>query len=311
MLISIIICTRDRADDLRQTLLSLAAVAIPHGCRCELLVVDNASSDHTPAVIAEASLPHMTVRALHEPKPGQSNARNLGLAESRGEILVFTDDDLRYSPEWLEAMSGPLRRGAADAVSGAMSLAPHLERAWMGSMHRIWLAAPPEDTRAGAELVGANMAFRREVLAKVPRFDPELGPGALGFGDDTLFGYQLERAGYRLATLPLRTEHHFLPERLTRASFLSHAKKLGKSGAYLAHHWEHKNLRASRLNFYRKIVQLEVWRGTHRAEIQQAEGMHPSEMHHLRSLHIYGQALVEMRRPRNYEHYGLAKKTDF
>ncbi len=308
--LTIILCTRNRADDLRETLRSLGGVAIPEGCTSELLVVDNASCDHTPQVIAETRLPNMIIRHLHEPKPGQSNARNLGLAEARGEIVIFTDDDLRYPLEWLEAMSGPLLRREADGSSGAMRLAPHLERAWMGPMHRIWLAAPLEEPD-GANFVGANMAFRREVLDKVPGFDPELGPGALGFGDDSLFGQQFLEAGYRLVTVPLRTEHHFLPERLTRASFLGHAKKLGMSGAYTAHHWEHQNMRMARLQLLRKIGQLAVWRGTHRAEVERSEGMHASEMHHLRSLHIYGYSLIERRRPRNYERHGLVKKTSF
>ena len=308
MLLSIIVGTHNRADDLRETIRSLGGVNIPSGCACELLIVDNASQDHTPTVIRETRLTNMTVQALHEKKVGLSNARNLGISRANGEIILFTDDDLRYPADWLEAMSGPLIRREAHIVAGAMRLASHLERAWMGPMHRIWLAAPLEDSPASkGNLVGANMALRREVLSKVPRFDPELGPGALGFGDDSLFGQQLLEAGYQFATVPLRTEHHFLPERLTRSSFLSHAKKLGQSGAYTAHHWEHKEMRTARIHLIKKIMQLAVWRTAHRAETQQEEGMHPSEMHHLRSLHIYGNALIERRRPRNYERHGLVK----
>ena len=308
--ISIIICTRDRADDLRETLNSLGSVAVPEGCSCELLVVDNASRDHTPQIVAEIKMPNMTLRALREPKPGQCHARNLGLAEASGEIVVFTDDDLRYPIEWLEEMTTPLLRGEAHAATGAMRLAPHLERPWMEPMHRIWLAAPPGEKKAGptTNLVGANMAFRREVLDKVPAFDTELGPGALGFGDDNLFSHQLLEAGYTLVSMPLRTEHHFLTDRLTRASFLNHAKKLGMSGAYTAHHWEHQAMRTARANLLKKIVQLTIWRATHRAEVERAEGMHASEMHHLRSLHIYGHFLIERRRPRNYDRHGLVKR---
>ncbi len=310
MKISIILCTRDRAKDLQETLRSLDGVAIPGGLGCELLLVDNASADDTPQVIEAARMTRMNVRRLREPKAGQSRARNRGLAEAQGEIIVFTDDDLRYPSDWLEAMSRPLREGKLDAVTGAMRLAPHLERSWMGPMHRLWLAAPPEEgAKFAGNLVGANMAFRREVLSRVPGFDPELGPGANGFGDDTLFGHQLLEAEYRMEAIPLRTEHHFLPERLTRTSFLNHAKKLGKSGAYTDHHWEHSETRLPRLQLAKKIVQIALWRKAHPAEVAQAEGMHPSEMHHLRSLHLYGSSLVESRRPRNYERHGLVKIT--
>ena len=307
MLISIILCTHDRAKDLQATLRSLDGVMIPEGCECELLLVDNASADDTPQVIAAARMTNMIVRRLREPKAGKSRAGNLGLTEARGDIFVFTDDDLRYPPDWLKAMSGPLRDGRCDAVTGAMRLAPHLERPWMGPMHRLWLAAPPEEAANKINLVGANMAIRREVLRRVPGFDPELGPGARGFGDDTLFGHQLLEAGYTIGTVPLRTEHHFLPERLSRASFLDHAKKLGLSGAYTAHHWEHFQMRLPRLHLARKMVQLALWRRTHPAATAQAEGMHPGEMHHLRSLHLYGSSLVESRRPRNYQRHGLVK----
>lgn len=308
MLISVILCTCNRADDLHMTLRSLNGVAVPAGFDCEALIIDNASQDHTSLVISEARMTNTRVRYLREPVAGKSRALNLGLAEAQGEIIVLTDDDLRYPAEWLEAMTRPLREGRADAVTGAMRLAPHLERPWMGPMHRIWLAAPPEkDAPFAGNLVGANMAFRRQVLARVPGFDTELGPGARGFGDDTLFGHQLLEAGYKLDSVPLRTEHHFLPERLTRASFLNHAQKLGASGAYTAHHWKHEDLRLSRLHLTKKLLQLALWRRTHPVETAQAEGMHPNEMHHLRSLHIYGCSLVERRRPRNYERHGLVK----
>ena len=310
MLISVILSSRNRADDLRRTLQSLGTVAIPSGHTCELLLVDNASTDHTQTVLATTKLPNMKVRAVLEAKIGQSYARNRGLAEACGEILAFTDDDIRYQKDWLEVMTGPLMRGELDAMTGTMQIAPHLERDWMGPMHRIWLAAPqPSSVSSGApELIGANMAISRQVLSRVPCFDPEMGPGAYGFGDDTLFGYQLERAGYRIGIVPLSTEHHFLPDRLTRVSFLGHARKLGQSAAYLGYHWDHKTFATARINFYRKQYQLGAWRMAHPAEIRREEGMHPSEMHHLRSLHLYGQALVERQRPMNYELHGLIKK---
>jgi len=309
MLISIIICTRDRADDLHKTLCSMATVKIPKNCTCELLVVDNASQDDTPAVISQAKISNMTLRLLSESNPGQSNARNLGLVEARGEIIIFTDDDIRFTPEWLEEMSLPLLRREADATTGTMLLAPNLERQWMKPMHRMWLAAPPKGFALFAgTLIGANMGFHRKVLDRVPGFDTELGPGAMGFGDDTLFGHQLGEAGYLITTISLRSEHHFRPERLARESFHNHAIKLGKSAAYMAHHWEHEKTQMPQLNLIRKMAQLAVWRRTHWAEVQRAEGMHTTEMHHLRSLHLFGQFLIERRRPRNYERHGLVKK---
>ncbi len=308
MLISIILSARNRASSLSQALQSPKHVAVPDECSCELLVVDNSSTDLTPAVITEAKLPNMVVCPLYEPRIGQSCARNVGVLESRGELIVSTDDDLLYTADWLDKMVGPVRRGGAEEVTGVMHIAPHLERDWMLPPHRTLLAVPSTDSQAATELIGTNMAIHRQVLERVPGFDPELGPGQLGFGEDTLFGAQLRQAGQRTARVPLDAEHHFLPERLTRVNFLSHPKKLRRSAAYTTHHWEHESLKMTRVNFTRKIAQLAVWRAAHPAEVRNSEGMHPREIHHLRSLHLYGQALIERRRPRNYERYGLVKK---
>jgi len=89
-------------------------------------------------------------------------------------------------------------------------------------------------------MVGANMAFSRSVLEQVPAFDVELGPGALGFGDDTLFSQQLKIPGYRIAAAPdAVVEHHFLADRLQPDQWIQSARKLGKVDAYISHHWEH------------------------------------------------------------------------
>ena len=101
-------------------------------------------------------------------------------------------------------------------------MAPHLRRPWMTMLHDVMLASTEtlaED--APTNLTGANMAFHRRVLAKVPAFDVELGPGRLGFQDDVLFSKQLERAGYRIQRrFDVRVEHHFDFDRLLRKSFL-------------------------------------------------------------------------------------------
>jgi hypothetical protein len=83
MRISVVICTWNRADELRTTLDSLTQLVIPAGCVWELVVVDNGSTDETNTVIAEfeARLP---VRSLFEPELGLSRARNRGAAAARG-----------------------------------------------------------------------------------------------------------------------------------------------------------------------------------------------------------------------------------
>src|SRR5689334_10974234 len=73
---------------------------IPTGVEWEVLVVNNNSTDNTDEVIGRhtTSLP---LRRLHEPRQGQSNARNHALTEAAGELILWTDDDVLLGPEWI------------------------------------------------------------------------------------------------------------------------------------------------------------------------------------------------------------------
>jgi glycosyltransferase involved in cell wall biosynthesis len=229
--VSIIICTRNRADSLKHTLVSIGRMSVPPGWTAELLIVDNGSTDHTPAVAQAARLRNLAVRYLCEPKSGVSHARNTGVAEASGQIIIFTDDDIRVPVNWIEGMCGPIRKEMADAVAGQIRPAPHLERPWLKGMLRAWLAAvefpsaPPD-----LVLVGANMAFHRRAFDAAGGFDPRLGPGAAGFGDDTLFALAVKRAGMKIFyQSSISVEHHFDSERLKLRSFINTARRMAVS----------------------------------------------------------------------------------
>ena len=167
-------------------------------------MVDNGSTDHTPAVVKEVPLRNMNLRYVREPKVGVSRARNTGLATAQGEIILFTDDDLSPDRNWLWKIGTPLLEGKCDAAVATVSLAAHLQRPWLEPVHKSWLAAPGISEEAELELTGASMGFHRSVLKRVPAFDPELGGGAMGFGEDTLFSWQICEAGCRLRRIPMR-----------------------------------------------------------------------------------------------------------
>lgn len=235
---SILICTKDRADHLEKTLASLARVHNPRDLDVELIVVDNNSEDDTAAVARQRDFSFCDRRVLHEPRTGLSNARNRALDAARGDLLLFTDDDVRLPSNWISEMTRPIRDGRGDAVAGGVRIAPHLERPWMKPWHRAFLASSENiDGDPVTDMLGANMCFGRHVLDKVSEFDPRLGAGALGFCEESLFALQLHRAGFQIATaFDVVVEHHFDPSRLSRTSFLSSARKLGRSMAYVHHH---------------------------------------------------------------------------
>lgn len=305
---SILIVTRNRASDLKLTLAAMRNIAVPNGFSAELLVIDNGSTDETRHVVDGCEIPGIEVRYIFEGKPGLSHGRNRGLAEAKGDILLFTDDDVRPPDAWLVGMCEPILAGQADAVAGGVRIAPDLLRPWMSSMHRSWLASSEWlESESAQNMVGANMVFSRKVLEKVPFFDVELGAGALGSGEESLFSSQLVTAGYRIAKrLDLCMEHHFQPSRLKRDSWLNAAQVLGKSHAYRGHHWEHWGLRFGRSRLLAASCKLVAWRLRNSRKIQ-AEGCEEDELNL-----IYQEALIEYhlevhRKPRKYEQNGLVK----
>ena len=154
---SIIICTRNRADHLRRTLDSLAGVHVPEGWAVELLVVDNGSTDDTEGVVTSFSVPGVHVHYHVEPQRGQCYARNKGLGLARGDIILFTDDDVRFPRHWLEEMCRPILDGRARAVPGSNRIPEYLVRPWMGDIHKsyfldyVWW-----DIKQPYSMIGAN-----------------------------------------------------------------------------------------------------------------------------------------------------------
>lgn len=230
--VSIIICTRDRATSLRETLASIERVDLAGLDEVELLIVDNGSTDGTRELASAYRSERFGVRYVSVPTKGKGFAYNAGLAAARGTICLFTDDDVRVPQNWVTGMCEPIRTGAADAVQGGIRIAPHLERPWLRGMLRIWVASVEDPERAPEGLVGANMAFTKAAAEQVGGFDTRLGPGASGFFDDTLFGWALVNAGRRIAYRPaIAVEHHFEERRLNLAAFLDSARKMAVSRA--------------------------------------------------------------------------------
>jgi glycosyltransferase involved in cell wall biosynthesis len=311
-MVSIIICTANRAASLRQTLAAMERVRVPDDLDAELLVVDNASTDHTALVARAAAPANMPVRLVHEPRRGQCHARNRGLAESAGDVVLFTDDDVRPPADWIEGMCRPILDGEADAVAGGVVPAPHLWRPWLKELGG-WVACTNGlDPNEPGRMVGANMAFSRRVLERVPGFDTELGPGTLGFHDDTLFSRQLLRAGYRIAgRLDVAVEHHFDEGRLCARQFADLARRMGRSDAYVLHHWEHGAVRHPRACLARAALGL-AWRRVRYAgrwDRADDDGGGPllCRLRSAKRVAFLRQYLRERHRPRNYAERGLAK----
>ena len=242
--VTVVICTRNRADSLRETLVSIGQCVVPPDLTAELLVVDNGSTDGTAQVVREAKLTNLPVRYLAAPTPGLSRARNAALRASAADMVLFTDDDVRVPADWIGGMCRPMTAGTADAVIGGVRFPAHYEPLLAREPFRSkrgWLASnESRDLSESRNMVGANMAFNRRVIETLGGFDPELGAGALGFYEESIFSWRLTEAGLRMVPAPdVWVEHHFDFSRLTRPTILAMAERMGRSEAYVSYHWHH------------------------------------------------------------------------
>jgi GT2 family glycosyltransferase len=308
--VSIIISTCNRSSALRHTLNTLENVRLAADRQVQLILVDNGSIDDTASVVRKANFAHLQLEYLYEPKKGHNNALNAALARARGEIVLFTDDDVAISEDWVEQMVTVFVESQADAVVGKIVLNQDLLRPWLSGHQKWMLAAPDDQIDEPPELIGANMGFRRAVLDRVPAFDPELGPGALGFGGDTLFCMQLVEAGFKIKYAPHAViVHHPERSRLQRHAWLDSACKLGRKTAYIRYHWAHDDIRAPFAKWLWYTFQLQLRRILQPPPPLASEGCPAWEMSYVTYKAACGQFCVERRRPRNYLRRGLQKRS--
>ena len=306
--ISIILCTCNRPAGLAESLAALAKVRIKPEWQTELLVVDNAPAETSAAVVRGLKAGNFEIVYVPEPKKGKSNALNTGLARARGEIILFTDDDVIVPEDWVEQMMGAFARSKCDAVVGHIVLAEEMQRAWLTPLQKWWLAAPESQSEDAAELIGANMGFRKSVLAKVAGYDPELGPGSLGRGEESLFSAQLVEAGFKIAfAKEAVVVHNPGVARLQRGEWLAMARKLGQQEAYLDYHWRHTDVLWPRVKSFWYRAKLNLRRKLQPPPPLTSEGCPAWESSYERSLAMSEQFCIEQRRARQYARRGLVK----
>jgi glycosyltransferase involved in cell wall biosynthesis len=306
--ISVIIATRNRAKSLTRTLDCFKDVTIPTGVRAEILVVDNASNDETPDVAEKAKLKKVEVRYLYEGRRGKSQALNAALPQARGQIVLFTDDDVLPAKDWLERMSRPLLARECDAAGGRTELAKEICRPWMTKSLKAGLAFFDGPGAGPLEFIGANMGVHRSVFERIPAFDAEIGPGALGLFEDTLFCWQMAEAGFRLRYVPeALAVHHPDPSRLLRRQCLSASRAFGIGKAYAMHHWRHEKVPFPRLRNCYFGLKLRLRRLLVSSPPLDAEGIPPWEISYVAEMEKNRHFLIESKRPRNYSKRGLRK----
>jgi glycosyltransferase involved in cell wall biosynthesis len=210
--VSIVICTHNRASQLRPALAHLLAQR--SAALAEVIVVDNNSSDDTAEVVAELSAStSREVRYIFEAEQGISYARNTGWSLARGSVVAFTDDDVRAAPDWVDHIAAAFAaHPEVDCVGGKVLPAwPTPPPSWLTRDHwaplaivdygdrMLWL-----DESNRKCLIGANVAFRRDVITRMGGFCHAVQRVKDGIGsiEDHEFLLRLWRAGGRALYVP-------------------------------------------------------------------------------------------------------------
>ena len=228
---SVIVCTYNRCESLSRTLQALAEQQLDPGTRWELIVVDNNSRDDTRPVVERfaASGVVPAVRYIFEASQGLSHARNRGLREARGEVLLFTDDDVRPEPDWVRRILDGMTQHACDACGGY--IAPDWEvppPPWLSERFHGFLAIRAGNTETfrvtslSDAPFGANMAFRRGTFDKFGSFDVTRGRmgKVLSSGEDGELFERLLSGGAKVMFFGDAKVHHRVEAfRVTKSYF--------------------------------------------------------------------------------------------
>ena len=210
--LSVAICTHNRGRETERCLAALSPV--PEGV--ETLVIDSGSAPREADLIRAAAARHGATH-VRLPAPGLSEARNAALAAARGRWIAYLDDDATPAQDWCAVL---LRTVAADPELAATG-GPILPQ-WQAQLPCWWPASlravltiidqvrPSEPGAADIDPYGANITFRRDVLARFGGFPTCLGrrAGLMISNEETYIIRRLRRGGLKVRFTPDLVVHH-------------------------------------------------------------------------------------------------------
>jgi glycosyltransferase involved in cell wall biosynthesis len=177
MHVSAVICTRNRPDLIGTAVASVLANTYPD---FDLLVVDQSDEPRTGEIVKALASTHPNLRYLHTSTPGLSRAYNIGVRETNGEILAFTDDDCVAPTNWIESIAAAFAtEPEADMLYGQV-LRPESLRDCTDEIPTLAIERPRRLSRRDGFRIygmGANFGARRRLFERIGGFDEILGGG--------------------------------------------------------------------------------------------------------------------------------------
>lgn len=190
MTVSVCVVVKDRRELM---LRCLEAVLAQEPAPCEVVVVDNGSTDGTLEALQDRASRDPRVVVVSDPR-SLGAARNTAARTARGELVAFTDSDCAPHPGWLAAATAAMTDGVGVVQGRTVPAVPPTAR---------WSAT--QDISAPTGLFEAcNIVYRRDALLAAGGFDEQVG----FFGEDTAAGWAVQRAGWRDAWAPDAVVEH-------------------------------------------------------------------------------------------------------
>jgi len=246
--LSVIIPTRNNAGLLDRTLTSLEYQQYP-GEQFEIIVIDNGSSDNTPAICKSWASRLRNFNCVSEPEPGLHRGRNLGMKLAKADILVYTDDDIQAEPSWLQSIAETFKDPEVGLVTG--NNYPDYEStppAWLIDMKQQlpfgWAIPPLSIMDFGTEqriidskyVWGCNYSIRKDLLQEIGGFHPDGMPNELlhlrGDGESYVSA-EVDRRHRSAMFIPGASINHFVPaSRMTENYLRNRGYRQGVSKSY-------------------------------------------------------------------------------
>lgn len=222
-MLTVIICTYNRAKYIGPLLESIAANDLPKS-EYEIVLVDNNCTDNTREICDAFATAHKDVnfRYTTEPEQGLSAARNKGIKEAKGDIIVYIDDDALVDPNYLQDYAEWFAAHPETMACGGPiePLYETQEPEWMTPYTKALLTAwmdygdKVREYPKGRFPGGGNAAYRKCVFDKVGFFNTALGRkggNLMGSEEKDIFD-KMHSLGMEVLYLPAPVLHHIIPQ---------------------------------------------------------------------------------------------------